>query len=205
MAKVTGPLMSLSASGTVANTIVFSTWKGRPYVREHVVPHNPKTAGQIGVRANFAGCVALYKALSDGNKALWTAQGKITSTTGLNAMIKVAQKNLEMAKGIPDIPDPVPATVPGPPAIGLSPSVAGKQVTLEWMQGSGGTPYTFMLHRSKSAQFTPVPSNLIGLYSGNTEQANDTPGVGTWHYLLVAGGTDGQLGMASTIVSAVVS
>lgn len=50
MAKVTGPLMSLDASGSVASTITFSKWKGRNYVRQRVVPSNPSTAGQIAVR-----------------------------------------------------------------------------------------------------------------------------------------------------------
>jgi hypothetical protein len=50
MAKVKGPLMSLEASGSIANTLVFSIWKGRPYVRELVTPSNPSSAGQIAVR-----------------------------------------------------------------------------------------------------------------------------------------------------------
>jgi len=50
MAKVKGPLMSLEASGSVANTLVFSIWKGRPYVRELVTPSNPQTASQVAYR-----------------------------------------------------------------------------------------------------------------------------------------------------------
>jgi len=50
MAKVKGPLFSLEASGALANTIVYSIWKGRPYVRELVTPSNPSSAGQITIR-----------------------------------------------------------------------------------------------------------------------------------------------------------
>ena len=46
MAKVTGPLMSMSALGKFAGSMVFSIWKGRPYVRQLVTPANPQTAGQ---------------------------------------------------------------------------------------------------------------------------------------------------------------
>jgi hypothetical protein len=42
MAKTTGPLFSLTASGTVGNTITYSNWKGRPYVRRRVIPMNPQ-------------------------------------------------------------------------------------------------------------------------------------------------------------------
>lgn len=51
MAKVSGPLMSLDASGKVGGTVVFSKWKGRNYVRQLVTPANPDTSGQKGVRS----------------------------------------------------------------------------------------------------------------------------------------------------------
>lgn len=50
MAKVTGPFMSIDASGTFANILTASKWKGRPYMRQRVDPSNPSTAGQIAIR-----------------------------------------------------------------------------------------------------------------------------------------------------------
>lgn len=50
MAKTTGPLFSLEASGTIAKTITYSRWKGRPYSRVRVVPLNPYTADQVTAR-----------------------------------------------------------------------------------------------------------------------------------------------------------
>lgn len=61
MAKVTGPLMSLDASGTVGNTATFSKWKGRNYVRLRVTPQNPKTEDQATSRTYLG---ALGQALS---------------------------------------------------------------------------------------------------------------------------------------------
>lgn len=49
-AKVTGPLMSLDASGTVGKTCTFSKWKGRNYVRLRVTPMNPQSEGQQDAR-----------------------------------------------------------------------------------------------------------------------------------------------------------
>jgi len=54
MAKITAPLLSFGAGGTLAKTVVFSKWKGRPYVRQFVVPGNPKSAGQTLTRNAFA-------------------------------------------------------------------------------------------------------------------------------------------------------
>jgi len=51
MAKVNGPFMSLEASGTLANTLTASKWKGRPYMRLRVIPANPQTALQKTARA----------------------------------------------------------------------------------------------------------------------------------------------------------
>lgn len=50
MAKVTGPLMSLDARGTIADAITFSFWKGINYVRSRVVPNNPNTTDQQKIR-----------------------------------------------------------------------------------------------------------------------------------------------------------
>lgn len=63
MAKVTGPLHSDGASGSIANAITFSKWKGRAYVRQLVTPKNMRTAdqqltrGYLGVIAKAAKAV----------------------------------------------------------------------------------------------------------------------------------------------------
>lgn len=50
MAKVTGPLFSVEASGAYAGVIVFAKWKGRQYVRQLVIPANPQSALQEAAR-----------------------------------------------------------------------------------------------------------------------------------------------------------
>lgn len=50
MAKVTGPLLSLDASGTIAKTITFSKWKGINYTRQRVIPTYRNTVEQMAVR-----------------------------------------------------------------------------------------------------------------------------------------------------------
>ena len=54
MAKVTGPLLSLEASGTVGDALTFSRWVGRPYVRRYTVPSNPQTLNQETHRNRFS-------------------------------------------------------------------------------------------------------------------------------------------------------
>ncbi len=50
MAKVTGPLFSVSASGKIGDAIVFFPWKGRHVVRQWLKPANPKSADQGDIR-----------------------------------------------------------------------------------------------------------------------------------------------------------
>lgn len=50
MAKVTGPLMSMDASGQLGKALVFAKWKGQNYVRQYVIPMNPNTTEQANVR-----------------------------------------------------------------------------------------------------------------------------------------------------------
>lgn len=63
MAKVTGPFMSIDASGTIYNALTASIWKGRNYIRGYVRPSNPKTAGQLVVRTLLATAVAAWQLL----------------------------------------------------------------------------------------------------------------------------------------------
>ena len=63
MAKVTGPFMSIDASGTIYKTLTASIWKGRNCIRGYAIPSNPKTAAQVAHRAIFAAAVAGWQAL----------------------------------------------------------------------------------------------------------------------------------------------
>ncbi len=61
MTRLTGPLFSLDASGTIARTLTFSKWKGIPYVRTRVVPANPNTSAQQETRGVFATLNEMWK------------------------------------------------------------------------------------------------------------------------------------------------
>jgi hypothetical protein len=63
MAKVNGPFMSLSASGTFGNILTASIWKGRPYMRQRVDPSNPSTAGQVLVRLSLGAIAKAARAV----------------------------------------------------------------------------------------------------------------------------------------------
>lgn len=71
MAKITAPFLSFGASGTIAKTLVAATWKGRPYMRRHVIPGNPQSVAQTLTRNAFARANDIWKNLGPLGVAPW--------------------------------------------------------------------------------------------------------------------------------------
>ena len=92
MAKVTGPLFSMSASGALGDAIVFSTWKGKEYVRAYQIPSNPKTVKQVNLRNAFTMTIAYWHAQTDPQKLIWKAFAEGTGKSGFNQFVERALK-----------------------------------------------------------------------------------------------------------------
>lgn len=104
MAKPTAPLLSFGASGSIAQALVYSKWKGRPYVRRHVIPGNPQSTAQTLTRDIFANLNAIWKLAGALLVAPWDrfADGQVL--TGRNAFvgqnIGVLRGDLDLAQFI---------------------------------------------------------------------------------------------------------
>jgi len=200
MAKVTGPLFSFDASGTVGNAVTFSKWKGRSIVKRKATPSNPKTSPQVGIRASFAGCIAAYKALTTGNQSLWKLVGQAAQTTGLNAMVKRGQRNLKALMGIQQLPTQAASVAPYHPT-GLAAVVNGDQVTLTWTDDVTANAYLVYLYQALTTGFSPGPANLIAVIALGVETYVYRPGVGIKFVNVKSVAEDGTLtidGMQAT-------
>lgn len=71
MVKLRGPLLSLDASGSLADAITYSKWKGRHYARQRVVPTNPQSGAQTGRRAMLSFLSKQWDGLAAGDQATW--------------------------------------------------------------------------------------------------------------------------------------
>lgn len=103
MSKLTAPLLSFSASGQIAKTMVASTWKGIPYMRKYVVPANPKTAAQITQRGYVTSIVSAWKnyfTVAEG-RAAWNRWATYDSRT-LSGFNSFASQALKMIPSDPD-------------------------------------------------------------------------------------------------------
>lgn len=89
MAVVTAPLLSFSASGQIAKTQVYASWKGRPYVRRLVTPADPKSVEQVKTRNSFAFLSDVWKVSPAAFRAPWTAYAKQLVMTDRNSWIKL--------------------------------------------------------------------------------------------------------------------
>lgn len=53
MAKITAPLLSMGARGTIGDVMTYASWRGVPYVRQRVTPANPRSTAQVLTRDIF--------------------------------------------------------------------------------------------------------------------------------------------------------
>lgn len=92
MAKVTGPLFSLAASGQIAKSLVFMKWKGIADVRKYVVPANPNSTLQASQRSKFEDGVAAWHSAgwNAADLTAWNLLATIQDKTmsGFNTFIK---------------------------------------------------------------------------------------------------------------------
>lgn len=99
MAKTTAPVLSFGASGGIASTLVYGSWRGIAYARRYVVPANPNTAGQQLTRTTFAELREFWKLLPTLSRDPWTAFATGRKFLNFNAFIG---ENLRVLRGETD-------------------------------------------------------------------------------------------------------
>lgn len=110
MARVIGPLMSLSASGSVANTVTFASWKGRDYARTYFIPQNPSEPKQVNVRSAMTLLVAKWQTLNEEAQTAWNEFAVSFKMSGFNQFIKRGMLEYISQLGTEDPPTVVAVT-----------------------------------------------------------------------------------------------
>lgn len=97
--RLTGPGMSLGASGTMGKTLVFSIWKGRAYGRLRVIPKNLRTSGQQLTRGFVAAISKAAQAVLTASKDTLPGMGSQffldtkSRIAGSNSWVAIFQRN----------------------------------------------------------------------------------------------------------------
>lgn len=186
MAKLTAPLFSLDASGTIAKAITFSRWKGIKYARTRVIPANPQSIAQTEVRAIFTMLSEMWKRLPYGCRTPWMHAVRGLPLTDRN---KHVQLNVPVLQGEEDLDKLVMSVSTGqavPPAT-MTPSDAGGQVltiaatapsvppgytltnirmaaVLQGVPDAGLTPITFYNYDAAAPYTADLPVGVAGTY-----------------------------------------
>ena len=200
MARVTGPLMSIDASGTLAGALVFAKWRGRNYVRRHAVPSNPRTASQVSSRAIMKFVGSDWKNVPDLDKATWEESADAKKVSPFNEYIAVNCRNWR--DGIPPAQQTPPARILVPGTIGvLVVVVSGRQLIVTVPHPPNGLDWGFVLCRFPTTGFTPGPANAIAVVVGNEPSVDYADGPlapGDYFYNAYAITTDGLAGTPGT-------
>jgi hypothetical protein len=82
MAKVNGPLMSITASGSFGKTIVYATIRSIQYARIWKTPANPNSAAQQVIRGYFTDAVGAWHAETSSVRTTWDNYAKSIAYNG---------------------------------------------------------------------------------------------------------------------------
>lgn len=95
MSKTTAPLLSFGATGQLARTAVYASWKGIPYVRRYTVPANPRTTRQMVTRLIFKNLQRMYLLAPAGLKAPFEANAQGRPYTANNKFTSLNVKGID--------------------------------------------------------------------------------------------------------------
>lgn len=208
MARVQGPLMSIGASGTIAGTLTYSTWKGRPYCRQCVIPLNPKSAKQTGVRSMLGWLAQIWASLTTGNKATWDDLAEQKQISTFNAFVSEC---LTRWQNVKTPTKEYPAAEASTPLTVTTQTLTGGVgcVTVQVTPSGATAAWGVLIFRDTVEITAPTWMNCVGVIDAdgaNPVTFVDTPlEPGTYHYRTAVFNTDGILGTVKADGTAIVT
>ncbi len=205
MVKVYGPLFSLSASGSLGKAVTFSSWKGRAYVRQRVIPANPQTGPQTGMRAMLKFLSQEWTNLTTAQKDDWTSRAAATVISAFNAYISYNQSRWRSYKN-PSKLDPADETGT-PPGVCITTATGGiRQIQLSIADHATDKPdWAYVIHRSTTTGFTPAFSNVVAItpwdVAGTTVYIDTPLEIATYYYRIYGTVDTGLKGAVEAEVS----
>jgi len=191
MARTYSPLLSLDASGTIANSLTFSKWKGRNYVRTRVTPANPQSQSQWGMRSMMKALSQVWASLSEARQNAWEELADAESVSKFNAFVSFNLKRHRDGVGPRPEPSPAPVTITNKISTTLA-SVAGRNVSVMITMGGATQAWLAEVFMASTTGFVPAWSNcrLVLPCEGLTSAAGTIgpldPGTYYLRYKLVA-------------------
>lgn len=162
MARTTGPLLSMDASGSVGNSITFAKWKGRNYVRRYAVPANPRSIAQTSIRTAMKYYTALWKEYTAQLEADYIESAQSQKISPFNAWTRAGMKNWKSSIVLNqnNLECPFGATGTN---LNLSGVAQPRGITWTFGAAAGPTPDAFILSVREAAD--PGVSTQFAVYA----------------------------------------
>jgi len=184
MARVTGPLLSMDASGAVGGSVVFSKWKGRNYVRRFVVPHNPRSALQVAQRSMLKFLAEQWSGFSIPYKATWDTLAAATNISPFNAYVSNnLNRHAQLNAPTQEYPATLVGVAPSAPTLVITGGVHNASVAIT--QGANAPDWGYYVYRKLGGAPSGLISELVAVIEcvGAVTYFSDSPlAAGTYHY-----------------------
>lgn len=207
MVRVNAPAMSLDASGSLAGALVFSKWKGRNYVRQLVIPSNPRSAGQQSVRGMFKFLSQIWNGIAANRKATWEDRADDKIVSPFNAFMGYNQSRWRNFLA-PTQSDPAEAAVSTADFINEAAAATARSITVSGTIDGVGGHWGVMIFRQTTTPVVTAYSNLIAAIATPLHQVYkyvDTPlEPDQYYYNFRLFSVEGYLGAEETEVNATV-
>jgi len=170
MVKVFAPALSLDASGTIGNAMTFSRWKGRNYIRERVIPANPRSSAQWGVRSMMRFLSQQWASISPLDQAAWDELADAQAISRFNAYV---QNNMLGWRNFMPPTQRYPAARTGTPAP-ITASVAtalGNLINVTLTLDAGADQWGAIIFVASASGLTPGRSNARFIDAAPASQA----------------------------------
>lgn len=193
MAKLDGPLMSMGASGSIGGILTFGSNKGRNFVRQLVIPANPQSAAQTGVRSAMKWIGQEWAQLSAPNQATWETRAAQTNISPFNAFSSLGMDNWSNGKA-PQRQDPAEASIAAVIPTMLADTVTERRATITWTDGVGADNFGVIVYMSTTMGFTPGRNNAVALIDLGVETfITKTLVPGTYFYRMTSFNIAGEI------------
>jgi len=152
MARLTAPLLSLGASGTIGKALVFASWKGIDYARVHVIPANPKSAAQQEIRGVFSTLTEMWKRMPIAARNPFITAARGQPLTARNKHIQVNVAVLQDAVNLDDLVMSVSTGSSVPPAAVAPSEAPAGSITLDITPPTVPAGYTLRSYYAAAVQ-----------------------------------------------------
>jgi len=204
-AKLDGPLMSMGASGSIGGILTFGSNKGRNFVRQLVIPANPNTPAQQGVRSMMKFVGQEWAQLTAPNQATWEARAAQTNISPFNAFSSKAMDNWSNGLAA-QREDPAETAAAGAATAGLTDTVTERRALIEWTDSVTANQFGVIIYLSETTGFTAGRNNAVAVIDLGIEQWNTpTLAPSTWYYRTAPFNIAGVIGTLSAEGSFVIA